>query len=132
MPLGVRIIAILSLIGGIFGILWSMAVMGFGGLSWVTGAVLFQETIRTWGGANFWGGAFGIIVGLVQIIVAVGLFTRQSWAWLLTAISAGLALIHPIVGLFSGNFLSIFGLIIPGVIFWYLTRPGVRGYFQRA
>ncbi len=132
MPLGIRIIAILSLIGGIFGILWSMAVMGLGGLSWFTGLVIFEPTIRMWGGANFWGGMFGILTGFAQIIVAIGMFMRQSWAWLLAAISAGLSLIHPIIGLFSGNFWSIFGLIIPGVIFWYLTRPDVRGYFQGA
>ena len=37
-------------------------------------------------------------------------------------------LIHPVVGLFNGSLWSIFGLIIPGLIFYYMTKADARPY----
>jgi hypothetical protein len=37
----------------------------------------------------------------------------------------------PLFGLLHGDFAAIFGLIIPGLIFYYLTRPEVRATFRR-
>jgi hypothetical protein len=52
-PIGVTILALLSLISGIVSIAWGLALAGFGGLSWLTGLINFAEDARTWGGRPF-------------------------------------------------------------------------------
>src|SRR5215467_13032671 len=103
MPVGIIILAILSIVLGLFDILWGGILAGVGGLSWLTGLLAFEQTVRAWGGNAFIGGILGIIVGVVQIGVGFGLLSRQSWAWWLAVISTGVSLIHPIVGLLNGN-----------------------------
>ena len=119
MPLGIRILGVLMLIGGIFSILWGAALSTMGGASWLTGLV-FSDTIQAWGGSAFASGMWSLVIGVVQIITAIGLFARQRWAWFIALIGTALALITPLVGLIHGSFWSIFGLIIPGLIFFYL------------
>lgn len=130
-PIGAMILATLSIVNGIGGVLWGMVMAGIGGVGWLGGLLAMEKTVRAWGGGAFGGGLLGIITGIVQIIVGFGLFAGQKWAWLLAAISAAISLIHPVIGLLNGNFWAIFGLIIPGLIFYYLTRPDVRAAFQR-
>lgn len=132
MPLGIIIIGILTLISGLFSILWGLALGGFGGASWLTG-LIFSDSIQAWGGSTVGAGLWSIVVGSVQIVTAFGLFARKTWAWMLALIGAGAALITPLIALFTGNFWSIFGLIIPGLIFFYLLRDDdVQRAFGRA
>jgi hypothetical protein len=129
---GVTILGIASIACGVVELLWGSALAGFGGLGWVAGLVSFSQTVRAWGGGAFWGGVLGIIVGIAQMIIGVGVLGRERWAWLLAGIFAALSLIHPIVGLLSGNLWSVFGLIIPGIILYFLMQPEVRREFERA
>lgn len=119
MPLGIIILGIFALIGGFFSILWGLGLSGLGGLSWLSG-LLFSQGLQSWGGNAFVAGMWSMVVGIVQIVTGVGLFARQKWAWMLALISAGLALITPLIALFTGNLWALFGLIIPGIIFYYL------------
>jgi uncharacterized membrane protein (DUF2068 family) len=130
-PTGVTILGVLTILAGIWGILWGLAVTGFGGLSWLTGAV-FSQYLQSWGGAAFWAGLLTMAVGVLQLITAGGLFGLKSWAWLLAAIGAGLTILSPILGILNGSFWSLFGLIIPGIILFYLMSADVRRAFGRA
>jgi uncharacterized membrane protein (DUF2068 family) len=68
-----------------------------------------------------------------HVITAFGLWARQGWAWLLAVISTGVSLITPLLALFNGSFWSVFGLIIPGIIFFYLLLDDdVKRAFGRA
>lgn len=132
MPLGIRILGILILISGGFSILWGLALSSLGGLGWLTG-LLFGESIRAWGGNAAGAGAWSILVGIVQIATGFGLFARQRWAWLLALISTGASLLTPLIGLINGSFWSLFGLLIPGLIFFYLLADNdVKRAFGRA
>jgi hypothetical protein len=132
MPLGIVILGILMLIGGIFSILWGMALGSIGGLSWLTG-LFFSDPVQTWGGNAATAGIWSICVGIVQIITAFGLFAQQRWAWFLALIGTGVALIHPLIALLNGSLWSLFGLIIPGLIFFYLLMDDdVKRAFGRA
>ncbi len=132
MPAGIVILGVLMLIGGLFSIIWGIGLGSVGGLSWLTG-VLFSDSIQRWGGNAFGAAMWSIGVGLVQVLTAFGLFAQQRWAWLVALIGAGLALITPLIGLFNGSFWSLFGLIIPGVIFYYLLLDDdVKRAFGRA
>ena len=76
---------------------------------------------------------WSIVVGIVEVITAFGLFARQRWAWLLALVSAGLSLIAPLIGLLNGSFWSLFSLIIPAAIFFYLLADkDVKRAFGRA
>jgi hypothetical protein len=125
----VNILAILSILGGLFSIAWGFALTGIGGLSWLFGAVTFTDTVRAWGGNEFWAGLISFGLGLVQIIAGFGLLFRAGWAWLLAVIATAISLISPILALINGNLLSIFGLIIPGIVLLILMSGNVRRQF---
>jgi hypothetical protein len=121
MPLGIRVLGVLLLIGGIFSVIWGAALSTLGGASWLTGLV-FSDSIQNWGGSAVASGLWSLLVGVIQIITAIGLFARKRWAWFIALASSAMAIITPLMGLVHGNFWSIFGLIIPGLIFFYLIR----------
>lgn len=132
MPFGIIILGTFAIIGGIFSLLWGLGLSGVGGMSWLTG-LLFSEGLQSWGGNSFGAGLWSMFVGLMQIVTGIGLFARQKWAWLLALIVAGFSLLTPLYALFTGNFWALWGLIIPGVIFYYLLADAdVKRAFGRA
>ncbi|HEY7061265.1 MAG TPA: hypothetical protein VII06_07290 [Chloroflexota bacterium] len=132
MPLGIRVLGFLMLIGGLFSLVWGAALSTLGGASWLTGLV-FSDSIQAWGGSAVASGLWTLLVGVVQIITAIGLFARKRWAWFIALVITVFALITPVVGLMHGNVWSVFGLIIPGLIFFYLIRDqDVRRAFRLA
>jgi hypothetical protein len=70
------------------------------------------------------------VLSVVLFLAGVGWFRRRYWGWLLgtTVIATNLAgdFIHSLLGdwLRSG-----IGIIIAGLLLFYLTRPAVRTYF---
>jgi hypothetical protein len=132
MPLGIIILGILMLIGGLWSIIWGLGLGAFGGMSWLTG-LLLSDSMQAWGGNAVGAALWSILIGIVQVVTSFGLFTGQRWAWLLALISAGAALITPLIGLLNGSLWSVFGLIIPGLIFFYLLFDNdVKRAFGRA
>ncbi len=75
-------------------------------------------------------GAAFIALGAAYFFVAWGLLTGKSWAWTITLI---LTVIDIAMGLISiiANPASIIGLIINGIILYYLFRPHVKAYFGK-
>jgi hypothetical protein len=128
----VSILALFVIFGGLFSILWGLVLTGFGGLSWLFGAVTFAESVRSWGGGEFWAGLLSLVVGVVQIVAGFGLLFRAGWAWLLAVIATVVSLFSPIVGLVNGDWLSIFGFIIPGIVLAILLNGNVKRQFGRA
>jgi hypothetical protein len=127
----VNILALMSILGGIFSIVWGLALTGVGGLSWLFGAVTFTDTVRAWGGSEFWAGLISFGLGILQIIAGFGLIFRAGWAWLLAVIATAISMISPILALINGSLWSIFGLIIPGIVLLILMSGDVRRQFGR-
>ncbi len=75
-------------------------------------------------------GAVFIVLGVAYFFVAWGLLKGKPWAWTVTLI---LTIIDMAMGLISiiTNPLSIIGLIINGIILYYLFRPHVKAYFGK-
>lgn len=131
MPAGIVVLAILYIIGGILSLVWGVVAISVGSVSWITG-LLFSSTMREFGGSAFWGGFWGIGSAILNFAVGFGLFARQKWAYILAWIAAAFSLVGPIAGLLGGNFWALFGLIIPGAIFSYLTfNENVKQTFGR-
>jgi hypothetical protein len=132
LPAGISFLAIVFIILGLFGVLWGIAMVGFGGLSWLAGAITVTESAQVWGADTFWVGLLDLVTGAGKIIAGLGLLGGHFWAWLLSVILAVIWFIGPLFSLFRGNWFSLFGLIIPGAILFYLLSPRIRQVFVPA
>jgi hypothetical protein len=139
-PIGVTIIAILIIIGGIALLIGGLLFMAFAGFlsssqtssdSPINIAVLISLPL-----------SLGmVIIGIIYIVVSYGLLKGKGWAWIITIIVTIIGLIIQIVsaiitGLVSSSIETalvthIIGIIISGVIIFYLYKPNVRDYFRR-
>ena len=132
MPVGIIILGILMLIGGLWSILWGIGLGAFGGMGWLTG-LLLSDSMQAWGGNAVGAALWSIVIGIVQVVTSFGLFTGQRWAWLVALLSALASAITPVIGLLNGSLWSLFGLIIPAIIVFYLLRDDdVQRAFGRA
>jgi len=131
-PFGVTVLAILEIISALFslgaGALMLMAV-GF------IGAIIEEMPGGYWG-AGFSGlvagmliaiGVVMVILGLISLFIAYGLWTDKGWAWTLCLVFSIIGLILSILSIPSG----IISLIINILILYYLTRPHVKAFFGK-
>ncbi len=125
-PLGVTILAVLSILGGILflllGILASVLGAAFAG-TMMTGMKGLPLFIFAAVGVVF------IILGLIELVVGWGLWKGASWAWWVTVILNGLGVILALVSLAGGNVGGIVTLIIDAVILYYFLKPHVKAFF---
>jgi hypothetical protein len=121
-PLGVTIVAILMIIEGIFLILGGISGIAVGGImadeSGIGGAIIAASSV-------------GLALGIAGLFIAWGLISGKGWAWIITIIITIIMAIVNIISIASGRYEHIFGLIINGVILYYMYRPQVKAYFGR-
>jgi len=111
-PTGVTILAVLTLLGGIFFLIFAAIVLAVGTMfGFLPGAIL--------GGV----GAALIVFALISFAVTYGMWTGTKWAWWLGIIVA----ILDVISIISFN---VIGLIIGLVMLYYLTRPHVKLWFH--
>jgi hypothetical protein len=122
-PFGVTLIAILALIGGLFGLCWpTLAFMGSAILPGIFGTI----------GAL--AGVFLIIGPILQLIFAYGAFKLRSWAWYLGLIATGITVIGVVINLINGASIwsALWGSTLAIIIFIYLLTSNVRNAFGTA
>ena len=135
-PLGVTILAILALIGGILGILAGLAGLAGGALlssSAVTsqlGSTATQVHVNTT--AVLAWSAVALILGIVDIVLAIGAFRLSPWAWTLgiglEIISIVVAIVEVALNYSSPTGIAL-GVIINVIVLVYLFTPKVRAAF---
>lgn len=76
-------------------------------------------------------GATLIVLGIADFVVAWGLLKGKGWAWIVTIIINIISAVLNIISIVAGSIGSIWGLIINGIIIYYLYRPNVKSYFGR-
>ncbi|HLA17591.1 MAG TPA: hypothetical protein VJZ72_11910 [Candidatus Limnocylindrales bacterium] len=136
-PTGITILAILSIIGGVFGLI--------GGLGLIAGGALLGGAVGGTTGAALGGMAFvfGIVTlgfAVAYIAFAYGAWTLKPWGWMLGVIMALASLVWTAIGiLLSGNIMgnllsvsTIISVAIPLIILYYLNTPVVKSAFGRA
>ena len=106
-PLGVTIIAILTIIGGI--------------LFLFSGLVLLIIGI----------GIILLALGIAYFIMAYGLWNGRGWAWTITLILSVIGIIIAIVSTAAGNVATIINVIIYAIVIYYLYRPNVKAFFGK-
>ncbi len=114
-PTGVTILVILMAISGSFVVLIGLLFSTYAAIVGIdTGAFL--------------GVISGVLVilGIATLVTAWGLEKGKSWAWSITRILVIISIVFDII---SQN---VIGLIIDGVILYYLYRPVVKAYFGKS
>lgn len=125
-PTGVTIIAILAAIGGVFGLLAGLALVGIGGAVAAGGAAA--------GGLATIVGLLLLVYGVVGLILAYGFWTLKPWAWTL---GVGLEVAGIVINIlqFMNNSANAVGTVvsiaIAAVVIWYLFQPHVKAAFGR-
>jgi hypothetical protein len=134
-PAGVTVVATLDVLGGISGLAVGNIVMSiFATMSEAGGGV----TGRVASGFGILGGFFAVVGGLIagilylagiaDFFIAYGLLKGSSWAW-------SLCLVFSIIGIALGIVLlpiGIISIITDAIIAYYLTRPFVKQFFEKA
>ncbi len=109
-PGGITILAILYILGGLFALA--------GGAMMLSGGSMFGNAL---GGTILTAvGAIYVIVGLIDFVVAYGLWNLQPWA-------RTVAIVFAIIGLLSFPI----GTIISIIILWYLFKPEIKEAFAK-
>ncbi len=73
-----------------------------------------------------------VVIGLVNLVTAYGLWKGASWAWWIYLILLALGIVSSLFMLPQGGVgmtQGIIGIIINGIIIYYITRPHVKEYF---
>ena len=74
-------------------------------------------------------GVVVVVVGLLYLGLAWGLWTGKGWAWILSLLLAVLGIIFSLISLVRGAFGPLIVLILDAIIVFYLFRPNVRTFF---
>jgi hypothetical protein len=146
-PLGVTIVAILTVINGIillatgvFAVIFVPQiitsqlnqVMSNVTLTGQEGQDLKASMAGAASTAAVIGGSITIALGIAWLVLAWGLSTAKGWAWKITVILAIISVIFSAIGIAGGAVLPhIIILIIDIVILYYMYRPNVKSYFGR-
>jgi hypothetical protein len=153
-PIGVTIIAILTIISGILLLLSGVALAALGAFISVNPIDTTTTTSSSNIGAQFIGiisaavGGVLLVIGIGYLVMSYGLLKGKGWAWTITIIliiigiviqivstsigSVFTASLHNASNATSGIVGSIIGIAINIVILYYLYRPHVRAYFGKA
>jgi uncharacterized membrane protein (DUF2068 family) len=123
-PTGVTIIAVLSAIGGVLGLLASLVLLGLGAAGAAAGL----------GGLAFMAGILVLAYSVLSLVLAYGFWFLKSWAWPLGVGVQALGIIQAVLQ-FANDSTQIVSLVISiaiaGVILWYLFQPHVKAAFGR-
>jgi hypothetical protein len=79
------------------------------------------------------GGALLFVVLATALgFAAIGWFRRRPWGWALGTAVITVVMLGDLGQIaFGDRGKGMLGALIAGLLLFYLTRPGIRGYFQR-
>ena len=115
-PLGVTIIAVLAAIGGLFGLIGSLAIFS---LLAASGGIFVVYALMT------------LAVSILSLVFADGAWTLQPWAWTLGVVLEAVAVALGVYSLVDGDASAIVSIALAGIVLWYLFQPSVKAAFGR-
>ena len=123
-PTGVTLLAILSILIGISALLGGLAILALSALT----SVYFSSTLGLVGDVL---GSVVLFFGLIWLLVGVGFLGGKGWAWILGMIFSVLSLIGSVGSIIVDPPAAVVGLVIWGLMLYYLTRPRVKVFFGK-
>ena len=144
-PLGITIIAILTIIDGIaflasgiasltvapflFGVdINNNNVLPATGTS-TLGSVTIPETLLA--GMSVATGVAILALGIAYFVIAYGLLKGKGWAWTTTVVLSCIGIALGLVSVVNGHLEGIFNILINAFIFYYIYRPYVKLFFGK-
>lgn len=124
-PLGVTLLAVLHILQAVVFFLGGIVLVVLGAF---IGRGLFGLP-RFLNGVVSLIGVVVVVIGLVSLVLAWGLWTGKGWAWILSLVVAALGLIISLISLARGRVGAIVVLALDAIIIYYLFRPNVRAFF---
>ena len=122
-PFGVTLLAIFYVIAAVIFIVIAV-LSGFA----ARGAIL--RTVGLGSGALGLISVVLVILAVVSLLVAYGLWEGKKWGWLLALIIAVIHIIFNLLRLFHAILVPVISIIISVIVIWYLTRKRVKDYFD--
>ncbi|MBE9140230.1 hypothetical protein IQ254_24025 [Nodosilinea sp. LEGE 07088] len=133
-PTGVTILAVLQFIGGVLSLLFGLSSLFFGGLMVASYAAATAGAEINMGPVLLIAAVVAIISGLIGLLAGYGLFTLKGWGWTLAMVFSVINVISNVLGLIQGGSVpgSIVGIVISGLIIYYLNQSNVKRAFGKA
>ena len=126
--MGITILAVLSAIGGVLGLLGGIALVGLGGVAAAsTGSAAFFGLGAIWG-------VLLLATAIASLVFAYGAWTLKPWAWPLGVALQVISLALSLLTILSGGDISgqIISIVISAIILYYLFQPSIKAVFGRA
>jgi lysylphosphatidylglycerol synthetase-like protein (DUF2156 family) len=127
-PLGVTIIAILTIIGGLAFLASGIAavtVAPFLSSNGINNNSMLTPVISAVTGVGL------LILGLAYFVMAYGLLKAKGWAWTITVCLSCIGIALGFISVVTGHIGSIFSIVINGIILYYIYRPNVKSFFGK-
>jgi lysylphosphatidylglycerol synthetase-like protein (DUF2156 family) len=124
-PFGVTLLAILHVLQAILFFLGGIALIALG--AFIRRG--FFGIHRLLSGAASLIGVVVIVIGLLYLGLAWGLWSGKGWAWKVSLILAALGIIISLISLLGARFGALIVLILDAIIVYYLLTPHVRTFF---
>lgn len=133
-PTGVTILAIIQILGGILSLLVGVSGLFFGGLIVAAGDGQPASEVATMGPILVGASIAALISGIIGLIAGFGLFTLKGWGWTLAIVFSVLNILNNLVSVFQGRNVAgaIVGIVISGLILYYLNQSNVKRAFGKA
>ena len=120
------LISVIGFFAALAGFAWLFAGISMLGFDWfgALGDVPAFEQVGIWG----W---LAIAGGILWLLAAFGLWTMQSWAWIMAVVVAGIALFEAFIAAFQwpGSGIGLAMSIMPILILLYLNSAPVKAAF---
>jgi uncharacterized membrane protein HdeD (DUF308 family) len=144
-PLGITIIAILTIIDGIAFLASGIAALTvapflFGvdinnndlppatGTS-TLGSITIPDTLLV--GMMVATGITILALGIAFVVISYGLLKGKGWAWTATVVLSCIGMALGLVSVVTGHLDGIFNILINAFIFYYIYRPYVKSFFGK-
>lgn len=69
------------------------------------------------------------LLSLLLLLAGLGWFRRRRWGWILGTAIIALNLAGDLIHLAMGDWKSVVGVVIAGLLLVYMTRPAMRYFF---
>lgn len=127
-PMGVTIVAVLTMLLGVAGVIRAGMLAGVADAA----EALFPVFGVTAGAGLSTIGIVALIVAVVTILVGIGLWMLQQWAWMVAIVVIVLELLLAGWHLLTEGMGSVhwLGVILAAVVLFYLLRDEVKSAFQ--
>ena len=123
-PIGALIIAVLVFLRGLWGVMTGLLALGIGGLAFFVSGLTDPGAV-----AIYWAIA-SLVIGVLTLAIAYGLFTLRPWAWMWAVLLLVLGLIIDLLIMFTGGGTNWISMIIAVIVLIYMLTPGVRQAFM--